>query len=175
MGFLQIQALGYAGRDPEMSYTPDGLAVTRFSLGVSEKTKTGETTTWLSCTAFRGLAETINEHVRKGTALFIQGTLKARTYTTRDGLPAISLDVVIEKFSFAGAGTGAGKENGAPASAPSAPATPARPQPATPATPARPQPATPARPQQVQRPGAPAPRTGNLAHTDLPDLEEMPF
>ncbi len=108
MGFSQVQIIGNTGRDPEMSYTPNGVAVTKFSVAVSRKTGDKEETTWYNCTAWRNLAETLNTHVRKGQQLFIHGELNARTYTTRDGKPGFSLDVTVEKFNFLG-----GKPQGA--------------------------------------------------------------
>ncbi len=111
MSFAQVQLLGNVGRDPEMSYTPNGDAVTKFSIAVSRKTKEKEVTTWFNCIAFRGQAETINNYVHKGDMLFVQGTLDVRQYTTKDGRNGTALDVVVDKFAFAGgkksAGTGA--------------------------------------------------------------------
>ena len=53
MSFAQITLIGHVGRDPELTYTPEGVAVTRFSLAVSKKEgKEGkERTTWFNCTA----------------------------------------------------------------------------------------------------------------------------
>ncbi len=103
MSFAQVQLLGNTGRDPEMSYSPDGNAVCKFSIAVSRKTKEkGEVTTWFNCIAFRGQAETINQYVHKGDMVFVQGTLDARQYTTKDGRNGTALDVLVDKFAFAG-------------------------------------------------------------------------
>jgi single-strand DNA-binding protein len=51
MSFSQIQLLGNLGRDPEMTYTPDGIAVTKFSIAVSKKIKNNEEITWYNCVA----------------------------------------------------------------------------------------------------------------------------
>ena len=106
MAFSQVTLIGNLGRDPEMSYTPDGTAVTKFSLAISKKRKvkgeTEEATTWYNCTAFRSAAETLNTYVKKGSQLFVQGELDARQYTTRDGKQGTSLDVIVDKFSFIG-------------------------------------------------------------------------
>jgi single-strand DNA-binding protein len=102
MSFSQVQLLGNVGRDPEMTYAQSGTPVTKFSLAVTRKRGDNNETTWYNCTAFRGQAETINTHVTKGMQLFIQGDLSIRQYTSRDGKPAISIDVVVDKFTFAG-------------------------------------------------------------------------
>ena len=104
MNFVQLTLIGNVGRDPDMSYTPDGVAVTRFSLAVNKKEgKDGpEKTIWFACTAFRGLAEAIVAHVSKGDPLFVQGEFHPRSYTDRDGIARTSLDVLVEKFQLLG-------------------------------------------------------------------------
>jgi single-strand DNA-binding protein len=110
MSFAQVQLLGNTGRDPEMSYSPNGDAVTKFSIAVTRKTKEKEVTTWFNCIAFRNQAETINHYVHKGDMVFVQGTLDVRQYTTKDGRNGTALDVLVDKFAFAGGkkGTGTG-------------------------------------------------------------------
>ncbi len=51
MAFLQLTAIGNVGREPEMSYTPNGIAVTKFSLAINTKQGDKEVTTWLNCVA----------------------------------------------------------------------------------------------------------------------------
>jgi single-strand DNA-binding protein len=53
MSLAQIILIGNTGRDPEMSYTPNGVAVTKFSLAVSRKQADKEITTWYNCSAWR--------------------------------------------------------------------------------------------------------------------------
>jgi len=107
MSFAQIQLIGNLGRDPEMNYTPDGTAVCKFSIAVSKtgKTKDGdktENTTWYNVVAWRGLAEMLSTHLKKGQQVFVQGELNVRQYTTKDGRNGTSLDVTVEKFQFLG-------------------------------------------------------------------------
>lgn len=109
MSFSQIQLLGNVGKDPELTVTSDGTPLTKFSLAVSKKSKSGEDTQWYNCTAWRTLAETIEKYVTKGQMLFVQGELNLRTYTTKDGKTGFSMDVTVEKFAFAG---GKKPENG---------------------------------------------------------------
>ena len=102
MGMAQITLIGNLGRDPEMNYTSAGVSVTKFSIAVSVRKGERETTTWYNCTAFRGLAETLNTHLRKGQQVFIQGEFSPREYTGRDNLTHMSLDVIVDKFQFLG-------------------------------------------------------------------------
>jgi len=111
MSMAQIQLIGNLGRDPEMNYTPDGTAVCKFSIAVSKKTKDAESTTWYNVVAWRGLAEMLSTHLKKGQQVFIQGPLDVRQYTTKDGKNGTSLDVTVEKFQF----IGKREENAAPA------------------------------------------------------------
>ena len=108
----QIQLIGNLGRDPEMNYTPDGTAVCKFSIAVSKKTKGAEETTWYNCVAWRGLAEMLSTHLKKGQQVFVQGELSVRTYTTKDGRNGTSLDVLIEKFQFTGRKEGGNTNTG---------------------------------------------------------------
>jgi single-strand DNA-binding protein len=104
MSFAQVTLIGHVGRDPEMTYTSEGMALSRFSLAVSKKEgKEGkERTTWFNCTAFRGLAETINQYVSKGAPLFVQGELSIREYTSKDGAVRTSIDVLVDKMQLIG-------------------------------------------------------------------------
>ena len=105
MGMAQIQLIGNVGKDPDMSYTPQGAALTKFSLAVTKKQGDKEVTTWYNCVAWRTLAETLNSHVKKGQQLFVQGDFSPREYTTRENQQRTSLDVTVEKFQFIGAKT----------------------------------------------------------------------
>ena len=113
MSFIQIQALGNVGRDPELQVTSDGTPVTKFSLAVNKRRKDKEETIWLNCSAWRGLAETIERYVHQGDQLFIQGDLTPRPYTTKDGKPGFSLDITVDKFAFAGSKSQNGSTAGA--------------------------------------------------------------
>lgn len=107
-GFSQVTLIGNVGKKVEMSYTGNGTAVTKFSLAVNTKQNGKDVTNWYNVTSWRGQAEVINQHVKPGQQLFIQGELSPRQYTNRDGQPAFSLDVTLDKFKFVG-----GKPSGA--------------------------------------------------------------
>ena len=85
-----------------MSSTPAGVPVTKFSIAVSTKKGEKEVTNWYNCTAFRGLAETLNTYLKKGQQVFIQGEFSPREYTGRDSLTHMSFDVIVDKFQFLG-------------------------------------------------------------------------
>jgi single-strand DNA-binding protein len=95
----KIMLIGNLGRDPEMNYTPDGIAVTKFSLAVNRVTKspTGdrhEETEWFNIVAWRQLAETCSRYLKKGQKIYIEGRLTTRKYTDKTGVERMSIDVV---------------------------------------------------------------------------------
>ena len=95
----KIMLIGNLGRDPEMNYTASGVAVTRFSLAVNRVSKTAEgekqvETEWFNITAWRQLAETCNNYLRKGQKVFIEGRLTQRKYTDKNNVERVSIDVI---------------------------------------------------------------------------------
>ncbi len=94
----KIMLIGNLGRDPEMNYTPSGVAVTKFSLAVSRtyKTSSGEKrdeTEWFNIIAWRQLAETCNTYLRKGSKIYIDGRLTQRKYTDKNGVERTAIEV----------------------------------------------------------------------------------
>lgn len=112
MSMAQLTLIGNVGRDPELSYTPTGVPVTKFSVAVSRKVGDKETTEWYNCTAWRGLAEMLNKSLTKGRQVFVQGDFSTRPYTTRDGKQNVSLDVSITSFQFLGSKPTTGAASG---------------------------------------------------------------
>ncbi len=96
----KIMLIGNLGRDPELSVTPDGTPVTKFSLAVSRsyKSRTGEQrdeTEWFNIIAWRQLAETCEKYLHKGSKVYVEGRLSQRKYTDREGVQRTSVDVTI--------------------------------------------------------------------------------
>jgi single-strand DNA-binding protein len=101
----KIMLIGNLGKDPEMSYTPNGIAVTKFSLAVNRVTKspTGERqeeTEWFNIVAWRQLAETCNNFLCKGQKVFIEGRLTSRKYTDKNGVERTALEVVASEMEM---------------------------------------------------------------------------
>jgi single-strand DNA-binding protein len=101
----KIMLIGNLGRDPEMNYTPDGTAVTRFSLAVNRyaKSPTGERqdeTEWFNIIAWRQLAETCSRFLKKGQKVFIEGRLSIRKYTDKTGVERTAIEVVASDMEF---------------------------------------------------------------------------
>lgn len=101
----KIILIGNLGRDPEMSYTPSGLAVTRFSLAVNRVNRAPsgerqEETEWFYITFFGKQAEVSNQYLKKGQKVYIEGRLSTRKYTDRNGVERMSLDVTANELEM---------------------------------------------------------------------------
>lgn len=116
--YQQITLVGRLGSDPEMRYTPTGVAVTNFSLAVSRTwtSKDGqkqEKTLWFRVNAWEKLAELASQYLTKGRQVLVVGELEEpRTYTDRDGNTRVALDVRASTLKFLGsAADGSGAAN----------------------------------------------------------------
>jgi single-strand DNA-binding protein len=107
-GYQYTIIVGNVGRDPEMRYTQTGVAVASFSVAVSESwtdknaNERKEKTTWFKVSAWRGLAEVVSQHVRKGMQVMVTGEVKASAYMGKDGEPQASLELTAKDFKFLG-------------------------------------------------------------------------
>ncbi len=95
----KIMLIGNLGKDPEMNYTPSGVALTKFSLAVNRVTKTAtgerhEETDWFNIVAWRQLAETCNTYLHKGSKVYIEGRLTQRKYTDKNGIDRWMVEVI---------------------------------------------------------------------------------
>ena len=104
--YQQITLVGNLGRDPEMRYTPSGVAVTSFSVAVN-RSWTGQDgqrqdrTTWFRISAWRRLAETCNQYLTKGQRVLVVGELEEpNTWTDREGNTRASLEVTARTVRF---------------------------------------------------------------------------
>ena len=95
----KITLIGNLGKDPEMNYTQNGTALTKFSLAVSRsyKTSSGEKrdeTEWFNIVAWDKLAELCNQYLHKGSKAYIEGRVSQRKYTDKNGIERYAFDVV---------------------------------------------------------------------------------
>ena len=91
MSLPDIQATGNLAADPELKFFNDGNSVANFRIGCGARKKNRDTdewedagTTWLTCVAYKGLAENIVTKFSKGQKIFVKGQLKQREYE-KDG------------------------------------------------------------------------------------------
>ena len=83
--------IGNLGRDPEMKYTASGEAICNFSIACTESWKdkqTGEKkemTEWVRISFFGKLAEICGQYLKKGSQVYVEGSMRTRKWTDKDG------------------------------------------------------------------------------------------
>ena len=116
--FNRVILMGNLTRDPELRYTPKGVAIAKLGLAVNRvwKTETGETkeeVTFVDIDSFGRQAETIAQYLKKGSPLLMEGRLRLDQWDDKQtGQKRSKLGVVLESFKFVGGtrtdGTGDG-------------------------------------------------------------------
>ena len=116
-GINKVILVGTVGRDPEMKYMPSGDAIANISVATSESWKdknTGEkkeVTEWHNVTFFRGLAKVVGDYVRKGQLLYVEGSLKTRSWE-KDGQKHYRTEVNATDMKMLGGRPGGGMGSG---------------------------------------------------------------
>jgi single-strand DNA-binding protein len=126
--FNKVILMGNLTRDPELRYTPKGMAIAKIALAVNRRwtTETGEQreeVTYVDIDAFGKQAETLGQYMRKGGAILIEGRLKLDQWDDKQtGQKRQRLGVVCENFRFVGSAPR--NEDGSPAAPRPRPAAP---------------------------------------------------
>ncbi len=85
----RVQLIGYLGKEPESRFTPNGKKVAHFSLGISQRWKSGnetkEYTEWVNVEAWGRLGEIAQQYLKKGSLVYIEGRLKTDKYEDKGG------------------------------------------------------------------------------------------
>lgn len=110
----KVMLMGNLTRDPELRYLPSNTAVANLGLAINRRWRNQqgeqqEETSFIDCEAFGRQAEVLNQYLRKGRPVFIEGRLKLDQWQDREGQNRSKLKVVIESFEFIdnrGAGEG---------------------------------------------------------------------
>ena len=139
----KVILIGNLGRDPEMRSFPDGGSICNVTLATTRSWKDKnsgervEETEWHRVVFRDRLAEIASEYLRKGKQVYIEGRLKTRKYTDRDGAEKYTTEIMASDMTMLGSreGMGGGEEGGGgggysrpaarPAAAPAPAATPA--------------------------------------------------
>lgn len=105
-GVNKVILVGNCGQDPEVRYMPSGGAVTNLSLATSESWKdknTGdqqERTEWHRIVFFNRLAEIVEQYVKKGTKLYVEGSLRTRKWQGQDGQDRYTTEIVASEMQM---------------------------------------------------------------------------
>ena len=99
--------MGNLGKDPEVRYLDNGVAVATFSLATSDRaytlangTQVPERTEWHNIVLWRGLAQTAEKYVRKGDKLYIEGKLRYRSYDDQNGIKRNIVEVFADNMEM---------------------------------------------------------------------------
>lgn len=99
----KVILVGNLTRDPELSETPSGIAVCRFSIAVSRDYANADgnrETDFFNITVWRGRAEVCGKYLKKGNKVAVVGSLQNRTYDDKDGNKRTVTDVIANEVEF---------------------------------------------------------------------------
>ncbi|MBA3930684.1 MAG: single-stranded DNA-binding protein [Xanthomonas sp.] len=116
-GINKVILVGNLGNDPETRYTQGGMAITRISLATTSvrKDKDGnqqERTEWHRVVFFGKLGEIAGEYLRKGSSVYVEGSLRYDKYTGQDGQEKYSTDIIADEMQMLGGREGGGGGSG---------------------------------------------------------------
>ena len=103
----KVQIIGNLGRDVELSYTPGGMAVAKFSVATTETwtdKATGqkkEKVEWHRVVAFNKQAENCGKYLHKGSSVYVEGKLQTSSYE-KDGITRYQTDIIAGMIQFLG-------------------------------------------------------------------------
>jgi single-strand DNA-binding protein len=136
-GINKVILVGNLGKDPETRYMPNGKAVTNFSIATSESwtdKQSGdkqERTEWHNIVMFEKLAEIAAEYLRKGSQVYVEGSLRTRKWQDKEGKDRYTTEIVARDMQMLGGRGGAGGGGAGSGGMGGGESRPSRPAPAT--------------------------------------------
>ena len=116
--YNKVLLMGNLTKDPELRYTPQGVAVANLRLAVNRKFRSKnqemkEETCFITVVVWNKQAETCNQYLQKGRAVFVEGILQSRSWQDNAGQKRSVIEVRAERIQFMGP-PGAAKQAPAP-------------------------------------------------------------
>ena len=114
----KVILIGNLGRDPEVRYTPSGAAVCNVTVATSRTWKNKdsgekmEETEWHRVIFYDRLAEIAGEYLKKGRSIYVEGRLKTRKWTDKDGVEKYTTEVIAQEMNMLGGREGGGGGGG---------------------------------------------------------------
>lgn len=113
----KVILVGNLGRDPEIRYLPSGDPVANITIATSSKYKGKdgnmvEETEWHRVTFFGKLAEIVGQYLKKGRPVYVEGRIKTRKYTDKDGVEKYATDIIANEMQMLGGREGMGEPSG---------------------------------------------------------------
>ena len=106
-GVNKVILVGNLGKDPEVRYLDNGVAVANFSLATTEnyKNKEGEIvsqTEWHNIVLWRGLAEVAEKWLKKGSSVYVEGKIRTRKWEDKEGSTRYSTEILGDNMTMLG-------------------------------------------------------------------------
>ncbi len=115
----RVILIGHVGQDPETRYLPSGAAVCNFSIATTESWNDQDGnqqshTEWHRCDTFGKSAEIIAQWVKKGQLLMVEGSIRSREYTDKEGVKRKAFSIRVDNFTMLGRKENSGANQGDP-------------------------------------------------------------
>jgi single-strand DNA-binding protein len=116
----KVILVGNLGRDPETRYAPEGGAITNISIATTEQWKDKasgekqERTEWHRVVFFNRLAEIAGEYLKKGSQVYVEGSLRTRKWQDKDGQDRYSTEIRGDVMQMLGRREGGGEARALP-------------------------------------------------------------
>ena len=116
-GVNKVILIGNLGRDPEIRYTPDGVAIANVTIATTDywnDRNTGERqerTEWHRVVFFRKLAEIVEQYVKKGSKIYVEGRLQTRSWE-QEGVKRYTTEIIANEMTMLDARGDAGGAGG---------------------------------------------------------------
>lgn len=100
--------IGNLGTDPEIRFMPDGTPTATVSLATTDTWKDKasgerqERTEWHRVVFFKGLAEVVGQYLKKGSQIYVEGKLRTRKWTDKDGVDRYTTEIVGREMQMLG-------------------------------------------------------------------------
>lgn len=109
MSVNKVILVGNVGKDPDIRYFDNGSAVANFPLATTERgytaangTQIPDKTEWHNVVCWRGLAKVVEQFVRKGSQLYIEGRIRSRTYDDQNGVKRYVYEIYADNMEILG-------------------------------------------------------------------------
>lgn len=100
MDYCHITLLGRLSRDPELKYTPAGMALAKLGLAVSSGFGDKKSTSFFNVTAFGKTAEAVAAHLKKGDEILVDGEMRANSWVADGGEKKTFWEVSAHRIEF---------------------------------------------------------------------------
>ena len=103
----KAQVIGYVGKEPKISTTQNNAKIASFSIATTEKSYTTqngvtipERTEWHNIVVFGTLAEVIEKYVHKGSRMYIEGKMRTRVFTDKNGVQKTITEINVDNLEM---------------------------------------------------------------------------